>query len=146
MIAIEFTILAVDPGSMKCGLAVVNNQLTVLNKRMVDLTGLTDTAQWLCAEYSVSIIVIGDRTHSKIIRSKLTTSLELPIIMVNEDRSSLEGRYRYLKENSRGLSKILPIGLRVPREPYDDYVAVILAERFLKKYPNFVPGKTDIIN
>jgi hypothetical protein len=61
--------------------------------------------------------------------------------MVNEDRSSLEGRYRYLKENSRGLSRILPVGLRIPREPYDDYVAVILAERFLKTYPNFTPGE-----
>lgn len=126
---------------MKCGLAVVTNQTTVLNKRTVGLKDLTDTVQRLCAEYSVSVIVIGDRTHSKIIRTNLTTALELPIIMVNEDRSSMEGRYRYLKENSRGLLRLLPIGLRIPREPYDDYVAVILAERFLKKYPDFAPGK-----
>jgi RNase H-fold protein (predicted Holliday junction resolvase) len=141
LIAIQFTILAVDPGSMKCGLAVVTNQITVLNKRTVDLRNLTETVRCLCAEYAVSVIVIGDGTHSKIIRSDLTTSLKLPVVMVNEDKSSLEGRYRYLKENSRGLARILPIGLRVPREPYDDYVAVILAERFFKKYPDFAPGK-----
>lgn len=125
---------------MKCGLAVVTSQTLVLNKRTVDLQNLTDNVQRLCAEYSVSVIVIGDRTHSKIVRSNLAATLELPIVMVNEDRSSLEGRYRYLRENSKGLSKILPIGLRIPREPYDDYVAVILAERFLKKNPIFKPG------
>jgi RNase H-fold protein (predicted Holliday junction resolvase) len=141
LIAIQFTVLAIDPGSMKCGLAVVTNQMTVLNKMTVDLQGLIDTVRRLCAEYSVPVIVIGDRTHSKKIFTNLTALLQLPIVMVDEDRSSLEGRYRYLKENSRGLSKILPIGLRVPREPYDDYVAVILAERFLKKYPNFMPEK-----
>jgi RNase H-fold protein (predicted Holliday junction resolvase) len=126
---------------MKCGLAVVTSQTIVLNKKTVDSRDLTDNVQRLCTEYSVSVIVIGDRTHSKIVRSNLTTSLELPIIMINEDRSSLEGRYRYLKENSKGLSRILPIGLRIPRGPYDDYVAVILAERFLKRYPNFEPGQ-----
>lgn len=124
---------------MKCGLAVVTNQFTVLNKQTVDLRNLKQTVQQLCAEYKVSAVVVGDRTHSKVICSQLTDSPGLPIFMVNEDRSSMEGRYRYLKENTRGLSRMLPIGLRIPREPYDDYVAVILAERFFRSHPDFSP-------
>lgn len=139
MIRIQFTILAVDPGSMKCGLAVVTDEMIVLNKRVVNLQSLPDAIQQLCDEYSVSVIVIGDRTHSKIIRAGLKSLPGLSVIMVNEDKSSLEGRYRYLKENTKGLARLLPVGLRIPREPYDDYVAVILAERFLKKYPDFSP-------
>ena len=120
-------------------MAVVTNQFSVLNKQTVDLPGLKDTARQLCAGYGVSVVVIGDRTQSKLICAQLKMLLGLPVFMVNEDRSSLEGRYRYLKENSRGLARILPIGLRIPREPYDDYVAVILAERFFRDHPDFTP-------
>lgn len=133
------SVLAVDPGSMKCGLAVVTNQFTVLNKQIVELQNLKNTVQQLCSGYLVSAVVVGDRTHSKAICSQLASSLSLPVFMVNEHRSSLEGRYRYLKENSRGLSRILPIGLRIPHEPYDDYVAVILAERFFRIHTDFKP-------
>lgn len=126
---------------MKCGLAVVTNEIMVLKKLIIERRELIEAVPRLCAEYSVSVIVIGDRTHSKAIHSSLTELLELPILKVNEDRSSFEGRYRYLKENSRGISRMLPLGLRAPREPYDDYVAVILAERFFKKHPNFSPEK-----
>ncbi|HYH01921.1 MAG TPA: resolvase [Bacillota bacterium] len=87
-----------------------------------DLTGL----------YEISVIVIGNRTKSKSIKKTLL-SLDIPVEMVEENNSTVEGRYRYLKENSKGLAKLLPIGLRIPAEPFDDYVAVILAERYLNK-------------
>jgi len=83
-------------------------------------------------KYRISTFVVGDRTNSKIIVNTLK-SFGLPVEMVDENNSSFEGRRRYLKDHSRGLLRLIPVGLRTPREAYDDYVAVILAERFLKK-------------
>jgi RNase H-fold protein (predicted Holliday junction resolvase) len=140
VILIQFTVLAVDPGKFKCGLAVVTNQGIVFEKSIIRLPDLKGAVIMLSNRFLISAIVLGDRTNSKTIHFSLATEVGVPIVLVDEDKSSLEGRYRYLKENTRGLSKILPLSLRIPRQPYDDYVAVILAERFFKKYPNFHPG------
>jgi hypothetical protein len=81
--------------------------------------------------YAIAVIVIGNRTKSKDIKAALLP-LAIPLELVEENQSTLEGRYRYLRENTTGLARLLPIGLRVPKRPFDDYVAVILAERYLK--------------
>jgi hypothetical protein len=112
-------------------LAVVTEETQVLTKMVVLLDDLNEIISTLVQEFQVQIIIIGDRTNSKSIRKSLT-SFKLPVIAVNEDGSTLEGRYRYLKENTKGLAKLIPIGLRIPENPFDDYVAVILAERYLE--------------
>ncbi len=125
-------ILAVDPGSQKCGLAVVDGQGAILEKMVVPVRELSKAVSVIMDNYRISIFVVGDRTNSKII-SKNLEPYGLPVEMVDESYSSLEGRRRYLKDHNRGLMRLIPIGLRSPSEAYDDYVAVILAERFLKK-------------
>lgn len=125
-------ILAIDPGHQKCGVSVVNEEGMPLTQKVIAFEELRTTVEQLIAKYAVECIVLGDRTHSKVYR-KILRDFQLPIEMVNEDRSSIEGRMRYLRENSRGLKRLLPLGLRTPDRPYDDYVAVILAERYLAK-------------
>lgn len=122
-------ILAVDPGRQKCGIAVVHRQSGVKHKQIVSTDSLVETVKTLCEQHPVNVIVIGDRTRSQLTSSELA-GLGLPIVFVNEDCSSMEGRQRYLRENTRGLARLLPLGLRVPAGAYDDYVAVILAERY----------------
>jgi hypothetical protein len=102
---------------------------------VISLERLIETVVNLHQEFRLELIVVGDRTHSKIIREMLTP-VKLPIIRVNEDKSSIEGRYRYLKEKTTGFARLLPLGLRIPKQPFDDYVAVVLAERYLKNNPN----------
>ena len=133
---IHRNILAIDPGNQKCGLAITDHEGTVLKKMVAPADKLVEMVGALCREFSIAVIVIGDRTYSKKVRESLQ-SLNLAIESVDENRSSIEGRYRYLKENTTGLAKLLPIGLRTPKQPYDDYVAVVLAERFLKGNPNY---------
>lgn len=96
---------------------------------------LAETVSQICREYPVAMIVIGDRTFGKQVYQSLA-ALGHPVTTIDEDRSSIEGRYRYLQENTKGLARLLPIGLRVPERPFDDYVAEILAERFLQKKGN----------
>jgi hypothetical protein len=57
----------------------------------------------------------------------------LPLDIVDEFQTSMLARARFCIENpARGWRKLLPCGLRTPEQPYDDYVAVILAERWLQ--------------
>ncbi len=83
-------------------------------------------------KHGVARIVIGDRTGSSEIIEALGHVCDLEIIAVDEHMSSMEARERYLRENSgKGIARFLPIGLRTPpKEPYDDYVAEILAARY----------------
>lgn len=113
-------------------MAVVDEQGTVLKKMIVSVMELSKAVNVIMENYQISQFVMGDRTNSKVIGNMLET-FGLPIEVVDEYNSSLEGRIRYLKEHRRGLMCLVPIGLCSPGEAYDDYVAVILAERFLKK-------------
>jgi hypothetical protein len=98
---------------------------------VVATTEIVATVMEQVNRYEITVIVIGNRTRSKAIRAALV-SVPLPVELVEENNSSMEGRYRYLRENTTGLARLLPIGLRIPARPFDDYVAVILAERYLK--------------
>jgi hypothetical protein len=58
---------------------------------------------------------------------------DMSVVQVEEDRSSMEARARYLHDHpGRGLARLLPLGLRTPDGPYDDYVAEILAARYFE--------------
>lgn len=138
MVSISYHLLAIDPGSKKCGLAVVTEDTRVLRKMVISLELLNETILALDQEFHLTMILVGDRTNSRYIRERLTI-FKIPIIAVNEDKSTVEGRYRYLKENTKGLARLIPIGLRTPKCPFDDYVAVVLAERYLKNN-TIIPG------
>lgn len=139
-------ILAVDPGREKCGLAVVSLSGKVIAKRVVSRHEIVDEVGRLLAAGGVGPVVVGDRTGSREFRAELAR-LGVPnpsheVVCVNEHLSSQEARLRYLKEHpGRGLARFLPVTLRSPAEPIDDYVAVILAQRYLaglagRKAPN----------
>jgi hypothetical protein len=107
---------------------------------VIPIERLNETVLALSREFCLKVFLVGDRTNSKFIQDSLSM-FEIPIVEVNEDKSTIEGRYRYLKENSRGLARLIPIGLRIPKCPYDDYVALVIAERYLKNYNKITGGK-----
>ncbi len=82
--------------------------------------------------HGVEKVVIGDRTGSaEIVSALMEEGCRLEIVAVDEHMSSMEARERYLRENpGKGIARFVPIGLRTPKEPYDDYVAEILATRY----------------
>ena len=130
----EGPVLAIDPGRDKCGVAVVGLDGRVLHREIVPTREVADAASRLVAEYGVSRLVVGDRTGAKEVCRALAARVRLPPQMVDEHRSSEQARRRFLEENRpRGWRRLLPITLLSPGRPYDDYVAVLLAERYLKK-------------
>ncbi len=125
-------VLAVDPGREKCGLAVVEPG-RVLHREVVARARLLDRAGELVERLRVEVIVVGDATGAREIYQELLR-LRKPVRLVPETGTTLLARKRYFRENPpKGLLRLLPPGLRVPPEPYDDYVAVLLAERFLEQ-------------
>lgn len=126
-------VLAIDPGSFKCGVAVVagDPDMRVLHKAVVDTVDIPQMISELCSSYSPDIILIGNGTTSEVI-AKWAIESGLAIEIVDEHFTTVEARARYFLENPpRGLRKIIPISMQTPPQPYDDYVAVILAERYL---------------
>jgi len=126
-------LLAIDPGTEKCGIAIVTPQRRILEQEITPVAGLALRIGYFIGKYGVDTIVLGDRTGARDARDLIRSAgFSLEIVFVNEDRSSELGRRRYLQTHTaRGWQRLLPIGMRTPDRPYDDYVAVILAERYL---------------
>lgn len=123
-------VLAVDPGMDKCGVAVCGPR-GVIARRVVGVDQLSDVAgQWVQC-YAVECVVVGDGTGCKQVFDKLI-SLGPPVRLVGERGSTLAARLRYFRDHPpRGWRRLLPRSLQVPPEPYDDYAAEVLGERFL---------------
>ncbi len=128
------TVLAVDPGRDKAGIAIVSKERGTLFRCVVRANECASRGAQLAEDYGAHRIVVGDRTGSRDAVSALALLSGLEITLVDEHRSSMEGRQRYLLDHrGRGLCRLMPIGLRVPGEPFDDYVAQILAARYFKR-------------
>jgi len=131
----EDMVVAIDPGREKCGVAVVHRDRGVLFKTIVATAELVSAVAELATTYKVATLVIGDRTTSLIAQAELANvwadGQKVTIIPVNEHRSTDEARKRYWREHPpRGLKRLIPTTMQVPPCPVDDYVAVILAERY----------------
>jgi RNase H-fold protein (predicted Holliday junction resolvase) len=130
---IEGPILAVDPGREKCGVAVVTPDARVLHREIVSTTGIAAATSRLIAAYHPARLVVGDRTAAKdVCRALAAAHVGLAPHMIDEHRSSEQARRRFFREHPpRGWRRLLPETLLTPDRPYDDIVAVLLAERYL---------------
>ncbi|MCS7173686.1 MAG: pre-16S rRNA-processing nuclease YqgF [Armatimonadetes bacterium] len=122
-------VLAVDPGRGKCGIAVCHEE-GILHREVIPRESLEERLRELATRFGVEVVVVGDQTGCREVTA-LAKRLGRPVVPVSERGTTLEARIRYLRDHPpRGLRRLLPAFLRVPDRPYDDYVAVLLAERF----------------
>lgn len=134
-------VISIDPGREKCGVALVGPTQGVKLQKVVPTDELVSVVEEIATANNVFTIVIGDRTSHLSAINKLNTLLvngkALTITPIDEHRSSDEARGRYWCDHPpKGLAKLIPLGLQVPPIPVDDYVAVILAERYFRKCKN----------
>lgn len=131
------TVLAIDPGSSKCGMAVVlrddAGQLQVLWRDIAPKETLKERLQVAFQEHPFSLVIVGSGTKSKEVVHDVREQMpSMGILVVDERDTSLQARERYWEHNPRrGLRRLLPATLQVPPAPVDDFVALILAERVL---------------
>lgn len=127
-------ILGFDPGRDKCGVAVQNSDRAIVFHQVIESKRAISTIKQLSQQYGVELIVMGDKTTAKSWFKQLKTHLNtnLPIVMVDENNSTLEARDRYWQMYpAQGLTRLIPQSLRVPPRPVDDIVAILLIERYL---------------
>ncbi len=128
----EASVLAIDPGSAKCGLAIVTQSGVVKHRAIVPTEALVAEVQSAIQLWSPVALIVGMGTGSKpLLRQLLEAQLSLHAQPVDEAYTSEQARVRYVAENlPRGWQRLLPRSLRTPPCPYDDYVAILLAERW----------------
>lgn len=127
-------ILGFDPGRQKCGVAVMGVDRRIYYHQVINADATIATIESLRKQFPISLLVMGDQTSSKTWRQKLEAELAEPmrVITVDERNSSLEARDRYWKMYPpKGLTRLIPEGMRTPPRPIDDIVAILLIERYL---------------
>jgi hypothetical protein len=130
-------VIAIDPGSQKCGLAVVSGpDVTFPRLRRVVQTErlVAEVSDAMLRFPEARVIVVGGGTGSAALRRSLRTAFpEYELVTIPEHRSSERGRKLFLEENpAPGWRKYLPRTFRTPERPYDDYVAQLLAEDYFQ--------------
>jgi RNase H-fold protein (predicted Holliday junction resolvase) len=140
--SVGLTLLAIDPGRAKCGLAVVCEPDTpheapvCLERRVVETGRLTlAVGEILRKRPEIARFLLGNATHSATLRKALTAQFShMPLEIVNEFNTSVRARARYVQENpAPGWRRLLPPGMRSPEVPYDDYAALLLAEDYFSQ-------------
>jgi len=124
-------VLAIDPGRLRCGLAVCD-RAGVRVKAIAPPDALPRLVGEWQTRFGITDAVIGDRTGSQAVARSLEGILSVPLRAVDEHGTTLRARARYFRNHPpRGWRRLIPVSLQTPPEPYDDYVAILLAEDVL---------------
>jgi RNase H-fold protein (predicted Holliday junction resolvase) len=130
-------IVALDPGSDKCGYAVVRYDLVCMEKGVIYLAELGRVLRRLCsASPAPEAIVMGNGTAARATAALIADlGLGVPLRVGDERNTTYEARSRYFEENPpRGLWRLVPCSLQVPPRPIDDYAAWLIGERYLQHH------------
>lgn len=128
-------VIGVDPGKNKVGVALLDADGRLIERRLLSrFTAAKQIAE--LASGRELVIALGDGTTAgrmaAEIQEALGSDIDDIIVMVDEDNSTVEGRRNYLLANRpRGLARLLPLGMRSPERPWDDYVAEVIGRRYL---------------
>jgi RNase H-fold protein (predicted Holliday junction resolvase) len=135
-------ILGFDPGRDKCGIAVVSTHRNILFHEVVAAAVTISTINTLQQQYGPSQLVMGNQTTSLQWQQQFEQQLavSLPITLIDERYSTLEARDRYwTMYPPKGLTRLIPQGMRDVPRPIDDIVAIILVERYLDRTAGQAP-------
>ncbi len=130
----EEIVIAIDPGTKKCGYAVVDSNLSVLQREVIPTEEIAKKVKDSLNIYKINKIILGNGTHYKTIKEKLKQHFpQSMLILIEEEFSTLEARKKYFETHPpRGIFKFIPLSLRVPPGHYDDFAAVLLAEKYFR--------------
>jgi len=128
------TVLAVDPGRDKCGLALVTDE-GVRFRAIVPTVEIGLTCHYLLQQQTGATVIVGEGTGARDVVAAIRQVVpDLTVALVPEEHSTLRARVRYFQEQTpRWWQRLLPRGTWTPPRPVDDYAAVVLAEDYLKR-------------
>ena len=126
-------VLGVDPGTRKCGVAVVAaTGAPPLALEIVPFDAFTARIGELVAGHGVRAIALGGGTHTSAVAACLD-GIALPVAVIDERNTTYLARARYFTANPpRGWRRLVPRGMLLPPRPIDDFAALLIAERYLE--------------
>lgn len=125
-------LLAIDPGSAKCGLALVDPAGAIVRQETLPIRLVLESVSRCLEQYPDVRIVLGRGTGHQKWRLELARISGREPALVEEKDSTIQARRLYWREHPRrGWRRFLPLSLLVPPEPYDGYAAAVLARRWL---------------
>ncbi len=124
---------ALDPGRDKCGLAVLSRKGEILLQRVIETASLEEELRRVREEYAPEMLILGNGTTSRQAEARIRAALPgLSVKVVDEYRTTELAKGEYWKAHPpTGWRRLLPVTMQVPPVPVDDFVAVILARRYL---------------
>lgn len=131
-------IAAIDPGSEKTGTAILNEDGTLVEKKIVPTAMLIPYLQQAYEAYSFHHIVMGNGTNHKHLQPRVEAwiqkeSKQVTFSLIDEKYTTVEGRKLYFKYTPRtGWRRFIPLALQYPPEPVDDFVAWIIGLRYVQ--------------
>lgn len=132
------TLLAIDPGNDKTGLALLSNTGGLVERKIIASPQLEAEVTSIYQAYpSISRIVCGNGTNHRRLYPKLeglAHTWNLAISLVNEAHTTEEAKRLYWVLNPpKGLRRLLPKGMLVPPEPVDDITAYVIGQRWIQE-------------
>jgi len=126
--------LGIDPGLTKCGYAIIAPGGERLSLAVVPVEQLYERLERDLGMHEVRMICVGNATMSeKTVRQIRGRWPLAPMTIVDEHNTTLDARRLYYEDHPpRGLLRLIPRGLLVPREPLDGYAALLIVERYVK--------------
>lgn len=133
----EGAVLGIDPGTRKCGYAVVSAAGSApLELGIVPTAELGERVRLLGERFALRVVALGAGTNTAPVAALLAGSL-LPVRAVDERETTLLARRRYFDAHPpRGWRRLVPRGMLLPPRPIDDFAALLIAERFLERESN----------
>ncbi|MDH2909661.1 MAG: pre-16S rRNA-processing nuclease YqgF [Candidatus Eremiobacteraeota bacterium] len=127
------TLLGVDPGSRKVGVAVLTESGEVPFRAILQPDGLLDEIRPLVERFRIEAVAVGAGTRGAEIMEQLA-GLGLPCERVDETGTTLDARKLYFEAYPpRGWRRLVPRGMLTPPRPIDDFAAELIARRLNRK-------------
>ena len=126
-------VLGIDPGTRKCGFAVVTQTGAAPLALGIEPTeSLRERVTSLVATFAPVAIALGAGTNGSKVAAALSGTGP-PIHVTDEVATTLRARERYFADHPpRGWRRLIPRGMLLPPRPVDDYAALLIAERYLE--------------
>lgn len=127
-------LLGVDPGTRKCGFAVVERfGAPPLALGIVALDDFDARLASLRGEWPIDMVAVGQGTNASVVTA-VVQQAGLPFALVDERETTLRARARFFVDHPpRGWRRLVPRGMLLPPRPIDDYAALLIAERYLQR-------------
>lgn len=134
---IEKTVLAVDPGTHKCGMALVRRtgpkSVELLWHEVVATEHLLPKLHEAYVHGGFQLVIVGGATGSGAVIHALREHLpSMGLLVVDEEHTTLKARERYWAHHGkRGWRRFIPSSALHPPAPFDDFAALVMAEDVL---------------